>query len=547
MAPLRRPALLLELDLTSSPIEVEPDDVLGKLRGRHRPRLRGLLRALHEAGDDPRVRGVIVKIGGGLSWATVQELRAGLQAFGKTGKPVVAWAETFGEGGNGTAGYVLATGASEVWLQPSGELGLMGVAAETTFLRGALDKLGVEPQLDKRYEYKNAADRVMRTEFTAEHREAVDRVVASTWEVAVEAIAAGRSLPVDTVRELTNRAPLSAEDARAAGLVDHLGYRDEVYTELRNRVGSDVQLLFADQWSPRRSAASLVKRQRGFVALVEGHGEIVVGRGRSTPRGPVLGSSTVSAALRAARENDRVRAVLFRIDSPGGSAVASDTIWREVQLTKQAGKPVVVSMASLAGSGGYYIACPADVIIAQPSTITGSIGVVGGKVVITDLLERHLGLTTGSVEHGDSARMFSLRRGFSYDERARLGAMLDRIYRDFVQKVADGRSMGYDDVHAIARGRIWSGADAVNNGLVDLLGGFRDAADIARQRAGLPSDAPVRPAVHIAPIERLRRPRSSDDPRAAAAVTGWGDLTALAVSLGLPAAGPLRMPSIKLS
>jgi protease IV len=547
MVSLRRPALLLELDLTSSPIEVEPEDVLGKLRSRNRPRLRAVLRALHEAGDDAHVRGLIVKVGGGgLPWATVQELRAALQVFGKSGKPVVAWAETFGEGGNGTADYVLATGASEVWLQPSGELGLMGVSAETTFLRGALDKLGVEPQLDKRYEYKNAADRVMRTEFTPEHREAVDRVVASTWDGAVEAIAAGRSLGVDAVRELTGRAPLSAEEARVAGLVDHLGYRDEVYAELRSRVGADVQLLFADQWSPRRRAADLIKRQRYFVALVEGHGEIVVGRGRNTPRGPVLGSNTVSAALRAARENEHVRAVLFRVDSPGGSAVASDTIWREVLLTKQAGKPVIVSMASLAGSGGYYIACPADVIVAQPSTITGSIGVVGGKVVINELLEKHLGLTTGSVEHGGSARMFSLRRGFNDAERARLGAMLDRVYREFVQKVADGRGMSYDDVHAIARGRIWSGADAAKNGLVDVLGGLRDAADIAREHGGLPSDAPVRPAVHIPPIERLRRPRSSDDPRAAAAVSGWGDLTTLALSLGLPAGGPLQMPSIVL-
>jgi protease-4 len=238
--------------------------------------------------------------------------------------------------------------------------------------------------------------------------------------------------------------------------------------------------------------------------------------------------------------------VLFRIDSPGGSGVASDTIWREVRLTRDAGKPVVVSMGSLAGSGGYYIACPADVIVALPTTITGSIGVLGGKVVVSELLERHLGLTTGAVEQGSSARMFSLRRGFSDDERARLAAMLDRVYRDFVHKVADGRKMAYDDVHAIARGRVWSGADAAENGLVDVLGGLRDAADIARQRAGLAADAPIRPAVHVAPIERLRRPRSSDDPRAAAMVSAWGDLSTLAAALGLPSGVPLRMPSITL-
>jgi protease-4 len=546
MVSLRRPQLLLELDLTTAPIEAEPEDLVGKLRARHRPRLRAVLRTLHEAGDDSRVRGLIVKVGGGLSWARAQELRDGLAAFAKSGKLVVAWAETLGEGGNGSADYLLATGCPEIWLQPSGEVGLMGIAAETTFLRGALDKLGVEPQLDKRYEYKSAADRIMRKEFTPEHREAIDRVLASSWEYAVDKIAAARSLDADAVRALADRAPLSAAAAHEAGLVDRLGYRDEVYTDVRSRVGADVQLLFADQWTPKRTAAALVKRHKEVVALVEGHGEIVVGRSRSTPRGQLMGSTSVAAAMRAARENENVRAVLFRVDSPGGSAVASDTIWREVLLTKQAGKPVVVSMGDVAGSGGYYVACPADVIIAQPSTITGSIGVVGGKAVVSELLEKHLGLTTGAVEHGASARMYSLRRGFTDDERTRLSAMLDRIYQEFVQKVADGRGMGYDAVHAIARGRIWSGADAAGNGLVDELGGLRDAADVARQRAGLPIDAPVRPAIHIPPIERLRRPRSSDDPRAAAAATAWGDLAGLAAALGLPVGGPLRMPSVIL-
>jgi protease-4 len=541
---LHRPGLLLELDLTTAPVETEPDDLLGKLRSRHRPRLRAVLRALHEAGDDKRVRGLAVKVGGGLPWATAQELRAGLRAFAKTGKPVVAWAETLGEGGNGTADYALATGASEIWLQPSGELGLMGVVAETTFLRGTLDKLGVEPQLDKRHEYKNAADRIMRTEFTPEHREAVDRVVGSTWDGAVAAIAEARSLSEDAVRAAADRAPLSAAEAREAGLVDRLGYRDEVYADLRDRLGDDVQLRFADQWAPRRTAATLVRRHREWVALVDGRGEIVVGRSRPTPRGPLLGSNTVSAALRAARENEHVRAVLFRVDSPGGSAVASDTIWREVQLTRQAGKPVVVSMGALAGSGGYYIACPADVIVAQPATITGSIGVLGGKVVVTGLLER-VGLGTGAVERGGNARMFSVRRGFSEAERDRLAAMLDRVYAEFVQKVADGRGMGIDAVDRVARGRIWSGADACGNGLVDVLGGLRDAADVARQRAGLKADAPVRPAVHLPPLARLRRPTSSDDPRAGAAAA-WGDLSGLAGALGLPAGGPLRMPAITL-
>jgi protease-4 len=544
--PGHRPPVLLELDLTSAPIEVEPDDLLARLRSRHRPRLRTVLRSLHEAGQDRHVRGLIVKVGGApLAWATMQEIRDGLQAFAATGKPTVAWAESLGEG-NGTADYVLASGCTEIWLQPSGEVGLLGVASETTFLRGALDKLGIEPQLEKRYEFKSAADRVMRTEFTPEHREAIDRVVASTWDGAVDAIASARKLTPDTVRAIADTAPLSAAEAKAAGLVDRAGYRDEVYADLKARVGADVQLIFADQWTPPRKPTTLVRRSKDFVALVEGHGEIVSGRSKTSLRGRQLGSDTVCAALRAARQNDHAAAVLFRIDSPGGSAVASDTIWREVALTREAGKPVVVSMGALAGSGGYYIACPADVIVAQPATITGSIGVVGGKVVIADLLDR-VGLTTGAVSHGAHARMYSLRERFTDDERARLAAMLDRVYVEFVQKVADGRKMSYDAVHAIARGRIWSGADAAGNGLVDTLGGLRDAADLARQKAGLRSDAPLRPAVHIAPLTRLRRPKSSDDPRATAtAATAWGDLAGLAAALGLSSNGPLTMPSIRL-
>ncbi|SHG48266.1 protease-4 [Jatrophihabitans endophyticus] len=544
----RRRGRLLELDLTTVPIEVEPEDVVGRLRSRHRPRLTALLRALHEAGDDPSVRGLLVKVGGSaLPWATVQEIRSGLVAFARSGKPSTAWAETLGEGGSGTADYVLATACGQVWLQPSAELALVGVASETTFLRGALDKLGVEPQLDKRHEYKNAADRIMRTEFTPEHREAVDRLAASAWEGAVTTVAAARGLSVDDVRSVAERAPLSAAEARDAGLVDRIGYRDEVYAEMRKQVGDDAQLLYADQWTPRRSVGTLLARQRDFVAVVDGHGEIVPGRTRQGPRGRQLGSDTVSAALRAARDDEHAKAVLFRVDSPGGSAVASDTIWREVTLVRDAGKPVIVSMGAVAGSGGYYIACPADVIVAQPATITGSIGVLGGKIVVTGLLDR-LGLGTGAVEHGGAARMFSSRRGFTDDEQQRLAAMLDRIYADFVQKVADGRGLTRDAADAVARGRVWSGADAAGNGLVDVLGGMRDAARLARERAGLPADAPLRPALHVPPLARLGRARSSEDPRALARVTlsPWGDLAALAAELGLPGGGPLRMPGIRL-
>jgi protease-4 len=319
-----------------------------------------------------------------------------------------------------------------------------------------------------------------------------------------------------------------------------------------------VQLLFADRWTPATTPVARVikqlknKNQPG-IALVEGFGGIVTGRSRRTPlQGPVMGSDTVSAAIRAAVRNDKVRAIVFRVDSPGGSAVASDTICREVECAREAGKPVIVSMGALAGSGGYYVACSADAIVAEPGTLTGSIGVLGGKFVTTGLTDR-VGLSYGSVQRGDHARMYSTHRPFDDGERERMDAWLDRVYVDFTGKVAKGRSMTRDAVHEVARGRVWTGADAIGNGLVDELGGLRRAVELARARGGLPTDAPLRPAVSVPPIARLRPARSSDDPRAAASTSlrtsiwtsGWGSFADLAASLGLPAYGPLTMPSVR--
>jgi protease-4 len=234
--------------------------------------------------------------------------------------------------------------------------------------------------------------------------------------------------------------------------------------------------------------------------------------------------------------------VVLHVDSPGGSPVASETIWREVCRVREAGKPVVVSMGEAAASGGYYIACPADVIVALPSTLTGSIGVFGGKMVVRELFER-LGVTTGAVSHGARSLMFSPRRGFSDDERERLAATIDAIYEDFVAKVARGRRRPVAEIESIARGRVWTGSDALDNGLVDELGGLRDAIRIARSRAHLPADAPVSHAVHVSPLARLGQAKNTEDPRAALTATLPG-LSDLSVALGLPPSAALRMPSI---
>jgi protease IV len=546
--------ILLELDLSQPLIEVEPDDPIAKLRTRGKPRLRPLLRALYEAGNDDRVVGVVARIGSaGVSLAQAQEIRAAVAAFRATNKPAVAWAETFGEAGPGSIPYFLATGFSEIWLQPSGDVNLLGLSAEVQFMRGLLDKLGVEPQMNQRYEYKNAADRLTRTEMTDAHREAIGRLTESSWEQVVDGIAAGRSLTAAEVRAAADRAPLLAHDALDARLVDKLGYRDEVYSSVRRDVGADVRLLFADKWTRHEQPIGRVVRQvkqkkAPGVAVVDGYGGVAMGRSRRSPMGQMMGSDTVSAALRAAVKDERVKAIVFRVDSPGGSYVASDTIWREVVCARAAGKPVVVSMGAVAGSGGYFVACPADVIVAQPGTITGSIGVFGGKAVTAGLTDK-LGVTYGAVQQGRNALMYSTHRRFDDAELERLDAFLDHVYDDFTAKVAEGRKMTQDDVHAIAKGRVWTGADAADNGLVDTLGGLRDAVRIARERAGLPADAPARPAVTIPPLARLKPPRSTDDPRAAAASvslwsSGWGEFAGIAERLGLSAYGPLTMTGI---
>ena len=550
--PGRRPQTLLELDLSEPLVAPEADDPIARLRARSRRLLRPTLRALDEAADDRHVVGLIAKVGGMWPWATMQELRRGVQTFAASGKPTLAWLETFGElGSRGMSAYVLATAFGELWLQPGGEVSLLGVGIETPFVRGTLDRLGIEPQFEQRHEYKNAVDVLTRKEFTAAHREALERLTESVFSDAVETIADARGLTHDQVRELINTGPRTAPEAQAAGLVDRLGYRDQAYEAMQSRMGGKPELLFADRWRPHRKIAPPPHR-RGHVALVDVRGGIATGRTRRGPMGRQAGSDTVSAQLRAAHDNDRARAVVIRVESPGGSAVASEVIWREVCRLREADKPVIISMGDVAASGGYYIACPADVIVALPATLTGSIGVYGGKLVVDSLLER-LGVSTGTVQQGAHALMYSARRSFSEDERTRFAATVDAFYNDFVAKVAEGRQRPVADIEAVARGRVWTGRDALEAGLVDELGGLRDAVRIARERASLPEDAPVLGAIRIPLLARLSRPRNSEDPRTwvstalpLAATGTMKDLTDVAAALGLPADTTLRMPAIYL-
>jgi protease IV len=545
--------LLLELDLTQGLAPAPPPDLLGRLQTARGLTLTGVLERLADATDDPAVAGLIAKVGGGgLRLAQAQEIALAVRAFRVAGKRAWAWAETFGESGPGMPGYSLAAAFDEVWLQPSGEVGITGVAVEPLFLRGALERVGIEPQFGQRYEYKNAADLFLRRDFSAAHREASERLAASALEQVVTDVAGGRDLAPAAVRDLVDRAPLPAAEARDARLVDRLGYRHEVYAAARAAVGEDVSLRYLAAYRRKLPPIETIRRRRatrglGVVALVHAVGEIRLGRSGRGLRGPALGSDTVGAALRAAADDEHVRAVLLRVDSPGGSYVASDAVWGAVQGVKEAGKPVVVSMGAVAGSGGYFVAAPADAIVALPTTLTGSIGVFGGKPVVADLLER-VGVGNDAVVEGRHARMFSARARYSEDEWQRLQESLDRIYDDFTTKVAAGRGLDRERVHEIARGRVWTGADALDRGLVDELGGLRRAAQLARERAGLPYDTPVRPFPHVPLIRRLRRPTSSEDPAAAAASSALpGSLGELAAAMGLVPGASLLMPPLALA
>lgn len=523
----RRTVLLLDL---VDPPPPEVGDPLARLAARRRPTLRTIVEALERAETDRRVRGLLVLVGaapGGL--ADVQELRDAIGALRGAGTPTVAFSEAFGEFGPGTGGYYLASVCDEIVLQPSGDVGLLGVRGEATFLRGALDKLGAEPELDHRRAYKTAKNRLTETAFTEADREATGRIVTSVLDQVVAGVATARGLDEATVRGLVDRAPLLAEDARAAGLVDRLGYRDAAVDRARAladgtrspavgraraRAGDRVALLDLAAYAARGQR----RRVRGgtTVALVHGTGAVVAGRGRPSPLARrVMGSAEVGDALRRAAADRTVHAVLFRVDSPGGSYAGSDAIWREVARTRERGTPVVVSMGNVAGSGGYFVAAGADRIVAQPATLTGSIGVLGGKVVTRGLRER-LGLTSDAVDAGASAGMFATTRPFAPAEWERLQAWLDRVYADFTGKVAAGRGLSAEAVETVAQGRVWTGADALERGLVDALGGHRTALGQVREVLGLPRDAPLRlvPFPRRGLRERLERARSgrpSDD------------------------------------
>jgi len=496
--------VILEVDLEKRLVEYAPEDPVARIVSGRAPTMLDLVEALQRASSDHRVVGLIARVGeASLPLADIQEIRDAVIAFRHTGKPTIAYAETFGEESKANGSYYLATAFDKIYLQPSGELGLAGLMAETPFLRGTLDKLGFIPRMDHRAEYKNAMNELTETKYTPAHKEATERIVDSSFGQLVAGIAEARQMSTNDVRTLIDRGPFLADEALQAKLVDKLAYRDAAYDDIKKKLGPHVKFLYVSKYLDR---AGSPYDEGTTVALIYGVGNILRGKSGYNPifQDVSMGADTVAAAFRAAADDKSVKAILFRIDSGGGSYVASDTIWREVARAKKAGKPIIVSMGAMAGSGGYFIALPADKIVAQPATLTASIGVFAGKFLTTNFWDK-LGISWDEVHTSSNAMVFTGLQDYTPEQWTRFEGWLDRIYDDFTTKVAEGRKLPREKVLEIAKGRVWTGEDAKALGLVDELGGFPVALRLVREAAKLPADAKIKLKLFPRPQSPLER------------------------------------------
>jgi protease-4 len=440
--------------------------------------LNDVLDNLDKAAANPSVKGIFLDLTNLMTGiATIEEIRNALLDFKKSGKFIYAYSEVFSQ-----PTYYLATAADKIYLHPTGLAELKGLRSEILFFKGTLDKLGVEPLVFRHGKFKSAVEPFIQDKLSDSNREQVRTFLTSIWNHMLKGIAAGRKLSEDELRKISSELLVTnAPAAKQYKLIDDLKYRDEVLDMLKTKTGAEsIDKLELITLNDMKDAEDTREKRKGDkIAVVYAEGDIVDGEGQDGQ----IGSVDCSKAIRKARLDEKVKAVVLRVNSPGGSALASETIWREVVLTKKV-KPVIVSMGNLAASGGYYIAAPADVIVASPNTITGSIGVFGlffnGKG-----LANQLGVTIDTVKTSPMADIMSSSRGVTPREAEIIQAEIERIYDNFISRVAEGRKMSKADVDSIAQGRVWTGADAKRLRLVDEFGGLERAIELAAQKAKL--------------------------------------------------------------
>lgn len=461
--------------------ETEPGGVLGQIFEAP-PTVRTVVDTLRKAKVDSRVTGIIIRPAGTAAlWAKVQEVRDAISDFRTSGKPVIAYLEQGGE-----QEFYLASVADKVFLMPTASLDLTGIASYELFLRGTLDKIGAYPDVLHVGEFKTAGNTFTEKAFTPSHREMAESLNRSLYEQLVTGLAQGRHKGEDEIRALIDHGPFLPEDAVRAGLVDDVAYEDELDDKVALAKGSPKYLPESEYRRITPQSLGLNRGPRIAVLYVVG----MISTGESSEDGAqVAGSDTIVDALRKARADNSIQAVVLRIDSPGGSAIASDVIWREVMLTR-AVKPVIASMSDVAASGGYYVAMPAHQIVAQPATLTGSIGVVMIKFAIGGTLDK-LGVNMEGVTSGRYADLYSPVRPFTPEERKKILEHMQATYDAFVEKAAAGRQTTPERIDAIAQGRVWTGTQAKELGLVDELGGLQHALSIAKARAKIDPEAEV--------------------------------------------------------
>ena len=473
---------VLVIDATGQIEEQRSPDLFSAFGGFTTPVLHDYVDAIDAAAKDSHIAGLVVRIAPlETGWGKLEEIRSHLLAFRKSGKPSICY---LGYDGIGNPEYYLATACQQVWLVPTAPVSIRGMMAEALFFRGTLDKLKIVPEFYHIAEYKTAGNTFTEKQFTPAHKEEVEGLLHSIYDLYLNDASKARGMDRAQFEALLNRGPFSSSDAVTNKIVDRLGYWDQLQDYFKGR---------AQGWNPvslNRYRSSISNDGTANIAVVHASGLIVSGDSGSTSGGgSVMGGDSVAADLRTARKDHSIKAIVLRVDSGGGSVVGSEVIRREVELANQV-KPVVVSMSDVAASGGYWIAAPARKIVADPGTITGSIGVLIGKFNVSGLYAL-LGMSTDSVATSDNATMFSAQQNFTPAQRAYIQKSLNDTYADFTKGVAQGRKMTVEAVDKIGKGRVWSGVQAKEIGLVDELGGLDRAIEIAKQLSNIPAGESV--------------------------------------------------------
>jgi protease-4 len=483
---------VLELDLRAGISDQESSDPLA-LFGGSSLSVMGIVDTLAQAEKDGNVKVLLVRLPeAGLSPAAADEIRQSIRRFRASGKPVIAHSQGFQPIGTVISSYMVGASASELWMQNTSNFQATGFSADSVFLGRAFQRYGVNAEFEQRYEYKNAVNEFTQSDYTGPHREAMTAWMTSIYDSALANAAFDRKVEAPALKATIEAGPYSAPQALQLKLIDKIGQVEEAEAEAKRRAGKGADILSFSTYASSKGART--GSGRDAIAIVGGEGAIVTGAGGSTTfgGGSSITSDETAEAIYDAIEDKSVKAIVFRVSSPGGSPEASEQILAAVRAAKAAGKPVVVSMGSYAASGGYWISSEADWIVAQPSTLTGSIGVYGGKFVVSEALGRFgvdlRGLSVG----GDYSDAFSAGEAFSDSQRAAFSASMDRTYEEFIQRVSTGRKIPLARVREIARGRVWTGAQGKALGLVDQLGGLTEAISKARELAEIPASQSVR-------------------------------------------------------